>query len=190
MDKLNFTIAKKLTELRKQSKLTQAELAEKLNYSDKAVSKWEKGDSVPTIEVLYKLSELYGVSIDYIVGREEKTPEKNTAKVKKKRRMIIAMLSILIVWFVSIVIHTVFKLTIDIDLWIVFCWALPASVVVALVFDSVWNRSKLLFFFISVLIWSVLICLALQFFNYNIWRILLIGIPMQIATFLWAKLVK
>ena len=60
------------------------------------------------------------------------------------------------------------KLTIDIDLWIVFCWALPASVVVALVFDSVWNRSKLLFFLISVLIWSVLICLALQFFNYNI----------------------
>ena len=68
MDKLNFIIAKNLSELRKRNRLTQAELAEKLNYSDKAVSKWEKGESLPGVEVLYKLSKLYGVSLDYIVG--------------------------------------------------------------------------------------------------------------------------
>ena len=74
MNDLNFIIAKNLTELRKKNGLTQAELAEKLNYSDKAVSKWEKGESLPGIEVLYKLGELYGVSLDYIAGRETAMP--------------------------------------------------------------------------------------------------------------------
>ena len=70
MDKLNFIIAKNLSELRKKNRLTQLELAEKLNYSDKAVSKWEQGESLPGIEVLCKLSKLYGVSLDYIVGED------------------------------------------------------------------------------------------------------------------------
>ncbi|MFQ8954332.1 MAG: helix-turn-helix domain-containing protein [Oscillospiraceae bacterium] len=53
MEKLNFIIAKNLSELRRKNKLTQLEVAEKLNYSDKAVSKWEQGESLPGIEVLY-----------------------------------------------------------------------------------------------------------------------------------------
>ena len=65
MEKLNFIIAKNLSELRRKNKLTQLEVAEKLNYSDKAVSKWEQGESLPGIEVLYKLAKLYGVSMDY-----------------------------------------------------------------------------------------------------------------------------
>ena len=55
MEKLNFIIAKNLSELRRKNKLTQLEVAEKLNYSDKAVSKWEQGESLPGIEVLYKI---------------------------------------------------------------------------------------------------------------------------------------
>ena len=56
MDNLNYIVSKNLSDLRKRNGLTQAELAEKLNYSDKAVSKWEKGESLPGVEVLYKLS--------------------------------------------------------------------------------------------------------------------------------------
>ena len=52
MDNLNFIIGKRLSELRKSNGLTQSELAERLNYSDKAVSKWEQGESMPGIEVL------------------------------------------------------------------------------------------------------------------------------------------
>ena len=69
MEKLNLIIAKNLSELRRQNKLTQLEVAEKLNYSDKAVSKWEQGESLPGIEVLYKLAKLYG---DSICGAERK----------------------------------------------------------------------------------------------------------------------
>lgn len=79
MDNINLTVAKNLSDLRKQNKLTQLEVAEKLNYSDKAVSKWEQGESLPGIEVLYRLSRLYGVSLDYLVGDEKAARTKGCA---------------------------------------------------------------------------------------------------------------
>ena len=75
MENLNLTIGKKLLYLRKKNKLTQAELAEKLNYSDKAISKWEKGESLPPVEVFYNISKFYGVSLDYIIGDETIDPQ-------------------------------------------------------------------------------------------------------------------
>ena len=67
MKDIKPTIAKNLSFFRKQSGLTQAELAEKLNYSDKAVSRWEHGDTLPDINVLYQLCDFYGIDMTYIV---------------------------------------------------------------------------------------------------------------------------
>ena len=77
-------IAENLIELRKVNKLTQLELAEKLNYSDKAISKWERGESLPDVEILCQIAELYGVSLDYLVTKdhEEETIE---YKISKER---------------------------------------------------------------------------------------------------------
>ena len=61
-------IASNLTTLRLEHKLTQSQLAEKLNYSDKTVSKWEHGETTPPIEVLKKLAEIYEVSVDYLIN--------------------------------------------------------------------------------------------------------------------------
>ena len=190
MENLNFIIGKNLTELRKKNKLTQLELAEMLNYSDKAVSKWENGESVPSIEVLYRICKIYNVSLDYIVGETpQPVPIVTTAKIRKKR-LIITMLSILAVWLAVVVFFTAFDIFSHIKIWILFCWAVPASLIISIVFDSVWNRHKLLFWLVSLLIWSLLICLSLQFFNYNIWQVLFIGIPLQIGAILWDRLLK
>ncbi len=189
MENLNLIIAKKLTKLRKENNLTQLQLAEKLNYSDKAISKWEHGESLPGIEVLYKLSKLYNVSLDYIVGEATVQTTPNTPKARK-RRIIITILSVLLVWLIALVIQTVFDIASSYNLWILYCWAVPISCIVGIVFDSVWNRCRLLFILVSLLIWSILICFAIQFAVYNIWRILLIGIPLQIATILWSKMVR
>lgn len=67
MEDLKAVIAKNITELRKENKLTQLELAEKLNYSDKSVSKWERGESIPDVIVLKELADLFGVSVDYML---------------------------------------------------------------------------------------------------------------------------
>ena len=190
MENLNFVIAKNLTALRKNNKLTQLELAKLLNYSDKAVSKWENGESVPSIDVLHRISKIYNVSLDYIVGEKvADTPVSVTSEIRKKR-IIITLLSVLAVWFVALLFYTAIDIFSDYKIWILFCWAVPASMIVTIVFDALWNRHRLLFWLVSVLIWSFLICLSLQFFNYNIWQILFIGIPLQIGAVLWAKLLK
>ena len=188
MDKLNFIIAKNLSELRKRNRLTQAELAEKLNYSDKAVSKWEKGESLPGVEVLYKLSKLYGVSLDYIVGEESAKP--SPVPTERKKHNIITLLSVVAVWLLVTVIYIFCEIFADIKPWIAFCWAVPATFIVALVFDVIWHRNRLFFLIVSLLMWSRLLCFCLQLLNYNIWIILGIGVPLQAAALLWWRLVK
>ena len=111
MEKLNFIIAKNLSELRRKNKLTQLEVAEKLNYSDKAVSKWEQGESLPGIEVLYKLAKLYGVSMDYIVGEKEVKPARAAfGGLTQKRKRIITLLSVLGVWLFATVFYIFFNI--------------------------------------------------------------------------------
>lgn len=188
MENLNFIIAKNLTELRKKNKLTQIELAKLLNYSDKAVSKWENGESVPSVDVLHRLSKIYNVSLDYIVGEQSNSAPVDITPVIKKKRHIITLLSVVAVWFVALLFYTAFDIFSNLKIWILFCWAVPASLIVAVVFDALWNNHRHLFWIVSALIWSVLICLSLQFFNYNIWQILFMGIPLQIGVFLWNKL--
>ena len=81
-------IANNICELRKTNKLTQVELAEKLNYSDKAVSRWERGDTLPDIDILLKICDLFNVSFDYLISTEDKrekekqyTKSPNTSKL-------------------------------------------------------------------------------------------------------------
>ena len=182
MEKLNFIIAKNLSELRRKNKLTQLEVAEKLNYSDKAVSKWEQGESLPGIEVLYKLAKLYGVSMDYIVGEKEVKPARAAfGGLTQKRKRIITLLSVLGVWLFATVFYIFFNIFAHANLWTLFCLAGPASV---------WHKRRFLFLIISAFIWSLLLCFCLQFVNYNIWLILGIGIPLQLAVLLSAWLVK
>ena len=191
MEKLNLIIAKNLSELRRQNKLTQLEVAEKLNYSDKAVSKWEQGESLPGIEVLYKLAKLYGVSMDYIVGEEQAKPVRRTSGgISQKSKRIITLLSVLGVWLLATVFYIFFDIFAHLNLWTLFCWAVPASFVVSIVFDPIWHKQRFLFLIISAFIWSLLLCFCLQFVNYNIWLILGIGVPLQLAVLLCAWLVK
>lgn len=65
----------KLTQLRKKKGITQAELAEDMQVSRQAVSKWESGSSIPSIENLRGLSELYSVHVDYLLNEEDEEEE-------------------------------------------------------------------------------------------------------------------
>ena len=60
-------IGKNITRLRKLANMTQLELAEKLNYSDKSISKWEQGNGIPDVRILVQLAELFGVTLDDLV---------------------------------------------------------------------------------------------------------------------------
>ena len=141
MDELKATIAKNLVELRNAAHLTQLQLAEKLNYSDKAVSKWERGEAIPDIRVLIKLAEIYNISVDDILT--PKTVEAVKPKMHTvKKRVLITLLSVGLVWFVATFIFMIifFISSVEKYAWMVFIVAPFASSIVLMVFSCIWGN--------------------------------------------------
>ncbi len=194
MQELKFIIAKNISELRKRESLTQLELAEKLNYSDKAVSKWERGEATPDIAVLKEIADLFSVSLDYLVEEEhKKLPEaKITSKLKLHNRGIITAICVLAVWLVA----TLAFITTDIIIenmrmhWLAFVYAVPVSMVMWLIFNSIWFKRHRNFLIISLLLWTSLAAFYLTVLplGFNLWRIFMIGIPAQIIILMWSMI--
>jgi len=194
VEDLKPIIAKNIIRLRQQAGLTQIELAEKLNYSDKAVSKWERAESMPDITVLKVLADMFQVPLDYLVQEEpqlpEEKPEPRTNKAHNHR--VITTLSILLVWFVA----TLTYVMIDVISpmlkvhCLVFLYAVPVSAIVWLVFNSLWFNTRRNYFIISVITWSTLIgaVVTLLMFSIQAWQLLFLGIPGQIIIFIWSRL--
>lgn len=190
MSELKDIIATNLTDLRKANKLTQLELAEKLNYSDKAISKWERGESFPDILVLKQLADMYGVNIDYIISEHTEEVKSKYKKVKPElnNKLIITLLAVLFVWLTATILYINFKILFDHYFWMIWIWALPASSVIFVVFSSLWGNKHLVICSVSLLIWTLILSVYLQFIRYNLWTLFLLGIPAQLATSLCGKI--
>ena len=196
---INEIIGKNLSSLRKEHGLTQREVAVKLDFSDKSVSKWESGESMPSVDVLVKLASLFGVKLDYFVTEEhsaeqvaQKVEEKPQKPVSRYRysRVIISMLSILSVWIAATCVF-VFVQPTSPDIWIVFVWALVASSAMAIVFNSIWGPVGYTFLFVSLFIWFSLGAIYLQLLlcGTSFWQLFLLGIPLQLGVVLSATLI-
>ncbi len=192
MSEVLDNLAKNLTKLRLDSGMTQAELAQRLNYTDKAVSKWEHGDTTPPIDVLKTLADIYGVSIDYLISDNEGADfyNKNESNYKKTNKIIITSLSVSLVWLLAVMIFS-YALIGAWELkspWKLFVYAVPISAIVLIVFNGIWGRRSFTFILVSILVWSLLTSIYVCFLDYNIWAVYLIGVPLQIAIILWSGL--
>ena len=185
MEDLKAIIAKNILMLRSKNNMTQQTLAQKLNYSDKAVSKWERGESLPDIVVLKSIADLFGVKIEFLLVEHNKIKSSNT-----KNHTIITLMSILIVFFISTVVYIFLEVLSKstINHYLVFIYAIPESMIVWLVFNSIWFNRRRNYLIISFLIWSILLLIFLQLLPYTgpIWQLFLIGIPGEIAIILWS----
>jgi len=191
MEQLNEILANNLVRLRKHNNMTQYELASKLQYSDKTVSKWETGEIIPSVENLMKICEIYGVSLDEItkpIPDEKLNPVEKKKNGDKQNKIIISLLAILTVWLVATVMFVYGNIILNINAWMIFIWAVPVSAIVAIVFNSLWGNSTIGFVSITVLIWSLITAVYLHFLEYNIFAIYFIGIPLQVALLLWGGL--
>lgn len=193
MQDLKNIIAKNISKLRKQMGYTQLSFAEKLNYSDKAVSKWERGESVPDVVVLKQIADLFGVSVDYLLSEEHKQIEGPPKKRFIKNRLLITLGSIVSVWCLATLIFISllrFGGEEIINEWQVFIHAIPISAVLALIFNSIWGKRKLNWLFISLLMWSILLSICVLFLSYNLWLFFIIGIPCQIVILIFSGIRK
>lgn len=191
MEELKEIIAGNITALRKQNGMTQLELAERLNYSDKAVSKWERGESIPDVAVLKTIAGLFGVTLDYLVKAEHEDEESMPSNSHSKRnRVLITGMSIVLVWLIATFLFINFNLVSQEFqyMWQIFAYAVPVSMVVWLVFNALWFNPRRNFLIISLLIWSLLLAiyLPLMSLSVSLWQIFFLGIPAQIIIVLWS----
>lgn len=195
-DDIKTTVANNLIALRKSKNLTQADVANALNYSDKSVSKWEHADSLPDISILSALCDMYGVTLDYLThenAEETLSQTKDDKKAEAERKITIAVLSVTIIFLCSTIAFVycyAFKSE-PILFWQAFAWAVPASALVLISLNRKWLKSKLASTILkSIFLWSLLACVFVQFFNYTLWLIFILGIPIEIIIILSSNLIK
>lgn len=195
MQELKFIIAKNIQKLRQEKGMTQWELAEKLNYSDKSVSKWERGESLPDIVVLKAVADLFEVTLDYLVEEEhDGKPVTKEIRDRNYRRncYIITGTSIFIVVLIATLIFGILFMFFPGTgyPWLCYAYAVPAALIVWLVFNSIWFNPRKNFMIVSLLVWSLLLALYLTFsmMEYHIIPILLVGIPAQLIIWMWSRL--
>ena len=190
MNKIKETVAKNLTKLRQERNLTQSEVAQILNYTDKSVSKWEHAETTPPIDVLKQLADLYEVSLDYLVGdsNEKFYDSKYTGKRNTTNKIIITILATSLVWLIATILYVYGMVFLQESYWILFVTAVPFSVIVLFVFNGIWGKREFIFILASILVWSILSSVYLCFLEYNIWSVFILGVPMQIAIILWSLL--
>ena len=196
MEDTKSIVAKNISELRLLNNMTQIELGERLNYSDKTISKWERGESSPDISVLAEIADLLGVSLDYLVRAEnlDRTVKENKISQTRYNRKVIAYISESIVWFAVILAFVLTSLiTSEATFqWLYFVYALPVALIIKLVFNSIWFNPRNNYFIISALVWSILAAIHITFlyFKINVALIYLLGIVAQITIILWSFLKK
>ena len=194
-NELKAIIAKNIAALRTGAGMTQIDLAEKLNYSDKAVSKWEWGESIPDVLVLKQIADMFQVTVDYLL-EEEHAPAVTSSlkdKIRRHNRGFITAIIILLVWLLATFIFMIVDtLGIENSIWFIFIYAVPSTFVVWLVFNSIWFDRRRNFMIVSLLMWSVLASayLTLLPFELNVWLLFVVGVPGQLIIVLWSRLKK
>ena len=204
-EKLKKQIGANITAYRKRLGLTQAGLAEKLNYSDKAVSKWERAESVPDVLTLAALAEVLGVTVNDLLVDPNELPEETgavqqamervvekTLKRKADKKIILGLSSIL-VWFVALLIYVVLSSLGIENSWLAFFYAVPANAIVLLSLRSAWHDFRWNRALISAILWGAIVSVymtMLMLGGWNVWRIFLLGIPGQAAILLWFRLFR
>ena len=205
-EKIKRRIGANIAAYRKRAGLTQAGLAELLNYSDKAISKWERGESIPDVLTTMQLAEQFGITVNELVADPNELPDGPTTKLEKamtqvsekalKRKAnknVILWLSSTLVWFIALLVFVVIS---SFDLpysWIAFFFAVPVNAIVLLSLRSAWHDFRWNRTLISIIMWGFLASIQvslLVFLRFNMWKLYLLGIPGEFAIFLWFRLFR
>ena len=181
MKNIKEIIAKNLIDLRKKNNLTQNDLAKKLNYSDNTISRWEHAEITPSIENLQAISEIYSIEIEDLLKENLTKTIDSDEKNLFINKLAATLVGTSTVWFISVVLFVYSKVFMNKVYWMSFIWAFPLTCIVLLTFNKYWKNKIYGFIVSSVLIWSTLLALYLEFLSYNLFLIFLIGIPLQIT---------
>jgi len=182
-EELKSRVADNIAFYRKRAGLTQLELAEKLNYSDKAISKWESGNGLPDLVVLNEMANIFGINInDFTL-----TDKRRKYTIIKRNKIVVGLASVCLVWLVASLVFVMLSLIAPEFKYsyMAFIYAVPVSAIVMLVFACVWKQKWAIFISYTILIWSVLVSVDLSLTLSRSFYLYIIGIPLQILGIFW-----
>jgi len=189
MDDLKYVFASNLINLRTGAGMTQLELAEKLNYSDKSVSKWERADAVPDIYVLKKLSEIFNVSVDALLAPSGVWTPDYDEEIANHNHNTIILITMLGIWMLALLLFIIFWIC-EKFVWTVFVYAIPVSFITLLVLNSVWKKGRRNTLIIGLLVASVFLSVYCTFWSHHWWQIYLLLLPAEVMVFLSSRIEK
>ena len=187
MDELKAIVASNIIRLRTGAGMTQAELGQKLNYSDKTVSKWERAESLPDAYVLMQLSLIFGITVDELLSSQ--TAWKTRKEIKKEQRVVTYDTRAIIlvcqagIWTLALLVFVLFWL-LDQVLWQIFPCAVPISLVTYLVLHSIWGRGRYNVYIVMALVLSLFVVVYLLLLRHNPWQIFLLALPAEVIVWL------
>ncbi|MGN0627317.1 MAG: helix-turn-helix domain-containing protein [Oscillospiraceae bacterium] len=189
LEDLKVITASNIINLRTKAGMTQAELGELLSYSDKSISKWERAEAIPDAFVLKSMSEIFGVSVDYILSAHDKwqpEPEKAEAGYSSN---VITMISIVGIFTLALLAFIVTWI-LESPKWIIFIWMIPVLLVTHLVLNSVFKKGKNNFYIVAALVASVIAVVYLTFISQNWWPLFILIVPAEVIVFLCFRVKK
>lgn len=191
MEDLKVITASNIINLRTAKGMTQAELGELLSYSDKSVSKWERAEAVPDAYVLKKMSEIFDVSVDYLLSSHDswEKPESFKKAERNFHSNIITILVLFGIWTVAFLIYILGWLFGQ-SWWLLFVYAVPVSLTTFLVLNSVWEQGKNNRHIIYGLVASIFLAVYLTLIEFNPWQIFLLLLPAEFIVFLSFRIKK
>ena len=183
-EEIKFNFSQNLINLRKTKNLTQLQLAEKLNYSDKAISKWEVGSVLPDVETLTHIAEFFGITVNDLIYRKKRS----VLREFYKNHLVITLFTFAMVWFLSTIIYFILEHVTPLSrCWLTFIFTIPTSSIILVVFCSIWFKRIFTYLSTVMLIWGIVISVYLAINNPGLWFIFIIGIVGQLAfSFLFA----
>ena len=192
LSELKLISASNIIRLRTEAGMTQAELGAKLNYSDKTISKWERGEAIPDAYVLTQLAAMFGVTVDYLLSshdawdapQEEAEDEDTAAADQAYSTNVITALAVVSVWTACLIAFVVLGLAKGLIWWTMFAIALPVSLLVLVVLMSVFKKERYLQFAIAGFVFSLFVMLYFVIPNYKPWQLFLISVPAVAIVFL------
>ena len=185
LSELKLVTASNIIKLRTGRGLTQAELGAMLNYSDKTISKWERGEAIPDAYVLTQIAEIFGVTVDGLLSTEthwQPPAEEKKPELSYSIDVIIAI-SVLGVWTLALTAFVALWLA-HIICWQIFVVTLPVSILTYLVLICKFGQTKYLQFVVALFVLSLFVMVYLLFFHANPWQIFLIAILAEVLVFL------
>ena len=172
--KTNFS--QNLIKLRKAKNLTQLQLAEKLNYSDKAISKWEVGSVLPDIETMQHIAEFFGITVNDLIYAKKK----NILKEFYKTHLCTTLLVTISIWFVATIIFFVLDSATSLQrTWLTFIFTIPVNAIVLIVLSGIWFKKIFVYLSATAFLWSTILAIFLAINNPQLWFIFIVGVVGQ-----------